>query len=108
MQMPRRPKPKDKITDYDDGDPYSCMAVGRAELDLQISLQKRVSACYGRSDEALQPLLEQDPASVKTALYDIWSENRGAPLANWAADHMERLGSPQLKQFDQAHPRRRT
>lgn len=108
MKMPVRPEPKEKISDYDDGDPYSCMAAGRAEYDMQKSLQRQVMAARSGPPESLQSLIQKDSASVQTAFYDIWLENRGkdASLASWAAEQMKLLGNASLAEYDLAHPAR--
>lgn len=105
---PVRPTPSEKVLDYDDGDPYSCMAAGRQEDLLQKALQDRVELCFGRPAEQLRRLAEEDPASVKTALFDLWAqarETRTRPdLARWAAEQMAHLGDSSLVDFDRANP----
>jgi hypothetical protein len=101
---PPRPHPKEKITDYDDGDPYSCVAAGAHEDKLQRDLQARVEQCFGKSQGQLQFLMRLDPASVKTALYDIWDRERepggNRDLADWAARQTAELGDPALVEYD--------
>jgi hypothetical protein len=96
MSKPPRPRPAEKVTDYDDRDPYSCVAAGAQEERLQRDLQARVEQCFGRPGQPLQFLLLLDQASVRTALYDIWDREREAgknrALADWAAQQMAAIG----------------
>ena len=39
---PPRPQPSEKVLDYDDSDPYSCIAAGFQEDQQQAKLQQRV------------------------------------------------------------------
>lgn len=68
LQKPLRPEPTEKITDYDDGDPYSCIAAGRQEERLQEALAREVEACFPAAAEDLERLVRRDAASVLTAL----------------------------------------
>lgn len=99
-----RPAPLPVVEDYDDGDPYSCMAAGRAELDLRQSWQRRVQDCFGAPPEKLQKLVKQDQANVKGALFDIWMEirknSKGNALSQWAATQLEELGYSSLSEYD--------
>ena len=108
MKRPVRPVPTEKIVDYDDGDPYSCMAAGRAEEDMQRALQARVEECFGKPAEQLQKLVSQDRASVRTALFDIWTGGRltrqRGKLAEWAAEQMALLGDSSLADYDRVYP----
>ncbi len=101
---PVRPTPREKVVDYDDGDPYSCIAAGRHEEDLQKALQAQVEACYEQPDSRLEVLVSQDRASVKTALFDIWERERRTrqrpQLATWAAEQMAQLGDSSLRDYD--------
>lgn len=103
---PARPEPTEKVTDYDDGDPYSCIAAGRREEDLQRALRQKVQECFGEPPEKLQHWADSDLASVKTALYDIWNEARETPatadMARWAAERMAHYGDPSLQEYDRA------
>lgn len=100
---PARPRPSEKITDYDDGDPYSCIAAGVQEEKLQRDLQARVEQCFGASGN-LEFLIHLDQTSVKTALYDIWNQQRepggNRALADWAAQQMAALGDSSLVEYD--------
>lgn len=101
---PPRPQPQEKVTSYDDGDPYSCIAAGAQEEKLQRALQRRVEQCFGQSAQQLQLLVHLDRDSVKTALYDIWSAERepgrNRALADWAAQQMAALGDSSLVDYD--------
>ncbi|MBS2035170.1 hypothetical protein JST97_09275 [bacterium] len=103
-QKPQRPQPTEKVLDYDDGDPYSCIAAGREEERLQQRLQRSVEECYGEPEQRLERLAEQDLASVKTALYDIWDRERSSQsnpeLGDWAAAQMGRLGDRRLLDYE--------
>lgn len=101
---PPRPQPTEKILDYDDGDPYSCIAAGNAEDKLQRDLQQRVADCFTNPRGSLELLARLDLASVKTALYDIWNEGRDnrAPIATWAAEQYANLGDDALIRYDRA------
>lgn len=105
---PPRPQPAEKVVDYDDGDPYSCIAAGSQENKLQEALQKRVESCYGKPDGQLAQLASADLASVKTALYDIWDRERktqhNPELGTWAAVQSGQLGNRSLIDYDQSHP----
>lgn len=105
---PPRPKPTEKVLDYDDGDPYSCIAAGNQEDRLQRQLQEQVEGCFGKADDELARLAAKDRASVKTALYDIWERERrtrhNPKLGTWAAVQMGLLGNRSLVDYDQAYP----
>ena len=105
--LPQRPQPGEKVTDYDDGDPYSCIAAGAAERARQRHLQEKVEQCYGHGPEVLASLLAKDTASVKTALYDIWLEAQklrpNPGLRAWAAEQMARLGNRSLQEYDRGN-----
>jgi len=105
---PPRPQPSEKVLDYDDGDPYSCIAAGYQENQLQERLLQRVEECYGKPDSELAQLASADLASFKTALYDIWERERktrhNPKLGTWAADQSGQLGNRSLISYDQSHP----
>lgn len=102
---PPRPTPSEKILDYDDGDPYSCMAAGAEEDRLQKELEREVETCLG-APEKLALLVRRDPAGVRTALYDLWDRKRGVSAlrrqARWAAERLAELGLPDVLRFDRA------
>ena len=102
-----RPAPLPKIEDYDDGDPYSCMAAGRAELDMQRDWQRRVEECFEAPPEKLEQLLKRDRGNVKGALFDLWMDIRKKgkrnALSGWAAAQLEELGYPWLAEYDREH-----
>lgn len=105
-----RPTPSEKVVDYDDGDPYSCMAAGHAEEKMQRALEERVEQCFGKAAQELTRLAKQDQASVKTALFDIWTRARLAEtspeLAHWAAQQLADLGNSSLLEYDKSNPPR--
>ncbi len=104
-EKPPRPQPGEKIIDHDDGDPYSCMAAGRAEERLQEALEQEVEACFPGPVQRLERLVRRDLASVKTALYDLWDRMRGRrgerAKAQWAAERLADLGEPAVLRYDQ-------
>lgn len=103
MRKPARPQPPERILDYDDGDPYSCIAAGSQEDKLQRQFQARVEACYGKPEQDFARLAKEDLAGVKTALYHVWERERqsGArELADWAAERMGQLGNRSLIEYD--------
>jgi hypothetical protein len=106
---PVRPTPSEKVLDYDDGDPYSCVAAGNQESHLQRALQERIEACYGKPNREIDFLSGKDPASAKTALYDIWDRERqtrsNKALGDWAAEQMARLGDKSLVSYDKSNRR---
>ena len=103
---PVRPTPSEKVVDYDDGDPYSCIAAGHQEERLQRALQDRVEQCFGKPAAALELLVNEDIDSVKTALYDIWTRacqtETGSDLARWAAEQLANLGDSSLADYDKS------
>ncbi|MFN8611484.1 MAG: hypothetical protein U0931_28315 [Vulcanimicrobiota bacterium] len=103
---PPRPQPSEKVLDYDDGDPYSCMAAGREEERLQQKLLQQVFECFGHSESVLDGLAQRDLAGVQTALYDIWDGNGVASpskeLSAWAAAQAARLGNRSLLEYDRS------
>lgn len=90
---PVRPQPGQKVGD----------ATEARETRLQNQLQSRVEQCFTQPPDKLQFLVALDKASVKTALFDIWSAARENPaLRNWAAAQMAALGDPSLQAYDAA------
>ena len=71
---PPRPQPSEKVLDYDDGDPYSCMAAGREEERLQQKLLQQVFECFGHSESVLDGLAQRDLAGVQKGLHTILKE----------------------------------
>ena len=104
---PRPPEPPDE-DDYDSGDPYSCIAAGAAGVGKP-SMIYRVGECCGKRDEgALRKLMQEDLASVKVALYDIWHSGRSSKVfyqkGCWAAKQMALLGNSALLDYDRQVP----
>lgn len=120
-KLPVRPKPSKAldvdaqvIEDYDDGDPYSCMAAGAAEdraktaaAHAMQAFRKRVESCRDGSPAELDKLVAEDARSVKAVLYDIWHDCRfiragkGA-MADWAAKESARIGNKTLLEYDRS------
>lgn len=102
-----RPAPLPTVEDYDDGDPYSCIAAGRAELEMQRDWQRRVEECFAAPPAKLEHLLNYDRAKAKGALFDIWmairKNGKGNELSRWAAAKLEELDYPWLAEYDQKH-----
>lgn len=116
-RVPQRPFPGPslrelQIDDYDDGDPYSCMAAGAAEQNHNKAVKARlddllfrVESCFGEPEAALQQLIEEDVDNVKAVLYDIWYNGRfifngKKAQADWAAQQSARLGNAALVEYD--------
>ncbi len=98
---PRRPEPELEIDEYDDSDPYACMAAPAVETKWDRYVGT-VEAC-GDSGE-LDLLYGESAANVMTALFDLWLENRregNRALAAWAAREAERLGDDRLVGYDE-------
>ena len=101
-KKPPRPIPSYLIDDYDDGDPYACIAAGSAEHSMEQSTLRQVEACFGQAGplEAHGNSL----ANIKTALYDIWLRDRSSEQslakADWAAEQMAILGDSSLLDYD--------
>jgi hypothetical protein len=105
----RPPAPPAAEEDYDDGDPYACMAAGAAGIESKNpNYRYLVGQCVHRPAEQLQPLIDKDLASVKVALYDLWREGRQDGLFSkqreWAARQMALLGDASLVEYDQEVP----
>lgn len=105
MQYPIRPQAPE-ISDYDDGDPYSCMAAGFAEHKQQEALKKQVESCLFDSEDTLLSLFKTSPAGVKTALYDIWHQFRKISARQDKAERAARLladfGEPAVLEYHRA------
>lgn len=103
-----RPAPPYVVEDYDDGDPYSCMAAGRAEWDFRQGWMRRVEKCFGAPPEQLQELLSEHRDHTKGALFDVWMEIRregpGNELSAWAAARLAELGYRHLVEYDKKDP----
>lgn len=112
MQKPPRPEPTPIVEeeDYDDGDPYACIAAGAANIKQKNPnwFYLVVQAYESRQPSQLADLLERDAASVKTALYDLWNSGRShrslREKGRWAAEQMARLGDSSLLEYDEAVP----
>ena len=103
--FPKRPPQPELIDDYDDGDPYACMAAGAAERDLLKEWENRVRHCYGQPQSQLGGVVKASSKEiVGVCLYDIWELARRSgdlALRDWAAEQMAWLGDPSLREFDQ-------
>ena len=84
----RPPEPPDE-DDYDSGDPYGCIAAGAAGVGKPTMIY-RVGQCYEKR-QPLTKLIQEDLASVKVALYDLWN-SRIEPTAEHL-DIIERIES---------------
>lgn len=120
-KLPARPKPSraldvqaQVIEDYDDGDPYSCMAAGFAEdkakasaADALAIFRMRVECCRDEHPNEMKKLLEEDAESLKAVLYDIWYDCRfihakKGDVADWAAKESAKIGNKTLLEYDQS------
>jgi hypothetical protein len=99
-KLPPRPEPATFIEDYDDGDPYSCMAAGFAEVGMQKTFTKRVKACMGKPDLDLHKLCLENRKAVKFALYELWLEADDPAVRSWTAEEMAKLGDKSLLDYD--------
>lgn len=111
MQKPPRPKsPPEVEEDYDDGDPYSCIAAGAAGIEPKVpNYRYLLTDAFKRNrPHEVRALVERDPAWVRVALYDIWDSERESrhsrDRAVWAARLMADMGDPSLVEYDQAEP----
>ncbi len=109
--MPRiPPRPDPSFEDYDDGDPYSCIAAGAAGVPSKMdALKAEVQQCYGRPVSKLDELVAADRQSTIAALWEVWYKDRFFPRrlknlsrATWAAEQSARLGNPSLLDYDRA------
>ncbi|MCA9794171.1 MAG: hypothetical protein KC910_20325 [Candidatus Eremiobacteraeota bacterium] len=75
------------IEDYDDGDPYSCIAAGFAER-----LPARVEACFHAPPGELASLASIDRGAVKSILRQILERSQGTPKGDWAERQLAELG----------------
>ncbi len=106
MAIPPRPEPSFE-EDYDDGDPYACMAAGAAGIPSKMDAYKaKILACYGQPQEKLDRFVTEDKASALAGLWEVWYQHRFLePLSdqgpgNWAAEQSARLGNPSLVEYD--------
>ena len=101
-KLPSRPIPSYVIDDYDDGDPYSCIAAGSAERSMEQSILQQVEACFGQAGPL--KVAGRSLANIQTALYDIWLRDRffkrNSAKADWAAEQMALLGDLRLVDYD--------
>lgn len=102
---PRPPEPPEDDA-YDSGDPYSCIAAGAAGV-AKPTVIYRVGQCYEKR-QPLTQLVQEDLASVKVALYDLWDSGRyykhRRKQGTWAAQQMALLGDPSLVEYDREVP----
>ena len=102
MPFPSRPDPSFE-EDYDDGEPYSCMAAGAAGVPSRLdALVAKVDGCYGESAEKLEALVQADRKSTISALWEVWYKNRRLKSppdhlkADWAAEQSALLGNTSI------------
>ncbi|MGE0494882.1 MAG: hypothetical protein AB7S38_37070 [Vulcanimicrobiota bacterium] len=74
------------IEDYDDGDPYSCIAAGFFER-----LPAEVEACFDSRPDDLARLVRVDRGAVKSILRQILERSQGTPKGDWAARQLAAL-----------------
>lgn len=110
IPFPARPDPSFE-EDYDDGDPYSCIAAGVAGVTSKLAeLTVKVEQCYGQPAENLQALVEEDRKSTISALWEIWYKYRfifparSPQHANWAAEQAALLDYSALVEYDRRPP----
>lgn len=104
---------KPQITvDYDDSDPYSCIAAGAAERGLNLySTEDLVYSIYpSRSSARIKALTGKDRNGVVDALRKIWGRAHGRQvydeqLAWWAAEHLKALGDSTLVERERNYRR---
>lgn len=84
---------------YDDGDPYSCMAAGWAETNARrwppervARFRAQVESCFGKPEDSLRRLLDEDRPQVILILRKIQTGSRSQDKARWAAQQLSRLG----------------
>lgn len=86
-------------SDYDDGDPYACIARG-ADLELYHArqrarqFQEQVAECFYSGDADLERLLEQDRTAVIESLESLFEEEpwKHPRRRHWAALKLHDLG----------------
>lgn len=106
MPFPSRPDPSFE-EDYDDGDPYSCIAAGAAGVSSRLQeLIAKTRACYGQPAEKLQALVDADRKSTISALWEVWYDNRhlkkppNHALADWAVQQSSLLGNTSIAEYE--------
>ena len=106
MRFPSRPDPSFE-EDYDDGDPYSCIAAGAAGVPSRLeSLTAQVEACYGQPAEKLEALVIADRKSTISALWEVWYKNRHLrkppdhSRADWAAKQSALLRNVSIVEYE--------
>ena len=102
MAFVPRPDPSFE-EEWDDGDPYSCIAAGAAKVPSRLeALTAQVAACYGQPQEKLDVLVATDRKSTISALWEVWYANRHLKsppnhrLADWAAQQSANLGNTSI------------
>ena len=85
--------------DYDDGDPYSCIAAGYAEQEARkwtperlAKLKMDLERCYGKPAEELKRLLAMDKSRVIMALREIHAGSQSEEIRRWADEQLSLLG----------------
>jgi hypothetical protein len=92
-------------SDYDDGDPYSCIARG-ADLELYEArvrarlFKEQVAECFYSGDAELDLLLEKDRQAVIDSLNSLLEEERWKHprRREWASLKLRDLHRPALSQ----------
>jgi hypothetical protein len=104
--IPARPDPSFE-ENYDDGDPYSCIAAGAAGIPSKMdALKAKVVSCYGQPPDKLQALVDEDRKSTISALWEVWyndrflSKRKKPQRATWAAKQAALLGYTALVEYD--------
>lgn len=99
------------MPDYDETDPYSCLAAGARELGIGgPSLEDKVRACFPKDRNELERLLQKDREGVLYALRTIWGKDHGryyehnVARARWAARELAQFGDPTLWEREQKDP----
>ena len=115
MQKPLPPeRPEFEEEDYDDGDPYSCIAAGAAGIKTKgvppsPNYGYLLWKAFTKDDsDAVRQMAEKDPVGVKYALYAMWDNGRDfvphRDRGQWAGQQMAELGDPSLVEYDLAVP----
>lgn len=106
MKIPPRPDPSFE-EDYDDGDPFACIAAGAAGVRSKMdALKAEAKACFGQPQEMLEALIAADRKNALAALWEVWYQDRflarpgKSGRAEWAAEQSARLGNASLLEYD--------
>lgn len=103
---------KKPVVDYDDSDPWSCLAAAAKEMGLPLrNTEERVESCYHQGNSRLlKDLIKDDRDGVIRGLWRIWGRAHGkyyrnADLARWAARQLEALGDSTLMERERGYSR---